>query len=72
MICFLVSIEKADETGLNDAVRNAKEPTEAVEIIKEWEELLKEQNKRIINIVAKQTELLQTFKESNGFLKSSA
>ena len=35
----VVSIEKTDETVLNDAVRNAKDPKEPVAIIKEFEEL---------------------------------
>lgn len=35
-----VDIEKKDETKLNDAVRNAKNPKEAVALIKDYEELL--------------------------------
>ena len=35
----VVSIKKTDETVLNDAVRNAKDPKEPVAIIKEFEEL---------------------------------
>ena len=38
----IVNIEKTDETGLNDVVRNAKDPKETVE---KFEELLKRQNK---------------------------
>lgn len=54
----LIDIEKKDETGLEDA----KYPKEAVEIIKEHQELFKCQNSKIINIVDKQGELLKRFK----------
>ena len=36
----LVDIEKKDETRLNDAIRNAKDPKEAVALLKNYEELL--------------------------------
>lgn len=57
----LVSIEKTDEIGLNDAIRNAKNRKEAVAVIRKCEELSKKQDKRIINIVEKQEELLKEF-----------
>lgn len=57
----LVSIEKTNETGLNDAIRNAKNRKEAVAIIRKCEKLSKKQDKGIIIIVAKQEELLKEF-----------
>ena len=36
-------------------------------IIKEYEETLKEENKKFINIVGKQGKSLKWFKESDGF-----
>ena len=54
----LVSIDKLDETGLNDVVRNAKDPKEAVAVIKKCKELLNGLNKKI-NIVAKQRKLMK-------------
>lgn len=59
---------KKDETGLEDA----KYPKEAVEIIKEHQELFKCQNSKIINIVDKQGELLKRFKGPNWFLEGIA
>ena len=64
----MVNIEKTDEKGLNDAVKHAKDPKEAVE---KFGELLKRQNKRITNIVVKQRELLKKIKESNGLSQSN-
>ena len=50
-----------------EEVKNAKDPKEAISLIKKYEELLKEENKKIINIVGKQGELLKKSKESNEF-----
>lgn len=64
----IVNTDKTDETGLNDTVRNAKGPKEVVE---KFEKLLKKRNKRIINIVVKQRELLKKIKESNHLSRSN-
>lgn len=64
----IVNTDKTDETGLNEAVRNAKGPKEVVE---KFEELLKKRNKRIINIVVKQREFLKKIKESNHLSRSN-
>lgn len=47
--------------GLNDAVRNAKDSKEVGETIKQFEELLKGQNRKIINVILKQRELFRLF-----------
>lgn len=59
---------KKDETGLEDA----KYPKEAVEIIKEHQELFKCQNSKIINIADKQGEPLKRFKGPDWFLEGIA
>ena len=63
-------MEIADEENyleVNEEVKDAKEPKEAISIIKKYEELLKGENRKIINIVEKQGELLKKMKESDGF-----
>lgn len=52
---LLIEIEDEDEPGLDKVVRNMKEPKEAIENIKRYEDILKSQNKKI-NIVGKQRE----------------
>ena len=51
----LIETEDEDEPGLDKVVRNMKEPKEAIENIKRYEDILKSQNKKI-NIVGKQRE----------------
>ena len=63
----LIETEDEDEPGLDEAVRNKKEPEEAIKIIKRYEEISKTQNRKIINIVGKQEQLLKKFKETEGF-----
>ena len=55
---------------LNEGVRKAKYPKEVAIVIKKHEELIKEQNQRIINIVSKQGELLKRFKELDEYFES--
>ena len=64
------TIEIADEedySGLNKEVKNAKEPKGATSIIKKYEQLLRGENRKIINIMEKQGELLKKFKEKDEF-----
>ena len=65
---MLANSEKNAELGLHNEVRNAKNPKEAKNLIKASEEILKEQNKKIINIARRQGELLKMFKKPDGFL----
>ena len=58
---LFIYTEKKDETGMGNVIRNAKDPKEAVAIIKEFEELLKGENKRIIKFFVKQGKLLKKF-----------
>lgn len=47
---------------MDEAVRDTKEPEEAIEIIKRYEEISKAQEGKIINIVGKQGQLFKKFK----------
>lgn len=46
----ILETEDQDDLDLHKAVKNTKESKEAVKIIKKYEEILENQNKRIINI----------------------
>ena len=70
----ILETEDQDDLDLDKAVKNTKESKEAVKIIKKYEEILENQNKRIINIertpwehMGKQGQLLKQFKEEGGF-----
>ena len=45
--------DEEDYLEVNEEVKDAKEPKEAISIIKKYEELLKGENRKIINIVEK-------------------
>ena len=64
------SNEEEDYLRMNEEVRNAKEPKDGISLIKKYEDLLKGTNKRIINIVVKQSEILKCFKEEDEFFDS--
>ena len=68
LLRLLANSEKNAQLGLHDEVRNAKNPKEAKNLIKMCEEILKRQNKKIINIARRQGELLKMFKKSDDFL----
>ena len=50
-----------------EEVKNAKDLKDGISLVKKYEDLLKSSNKKIINIVAKQDELLKRFKDSDEF-----
>ena len=56
-----------DYLELNEKVKNAKEPKDGVALVKKYEDLLKGKNKKIINIVGKQGELLKCFRDEDEF-----
>ena len=60
-------MDKKDYSELNDEVQSVKEPKETVSLFKKYEELLKGENRKTINILGKQGELLKRFKESDEF-----
>ena len=57
--------QKEDFLQMDQEVKNAKEPKDGISLIKKYEDLLKGANRKIINIVGKQGELLKRFKDSN-------
>ena len=62
------SILKASEeenANLNEEVKNEKSLNEGISLVQKYENLLKSANKKIINIVGKQGELLKRFKEED-------
>ena len=52
---------------MNEEVKNAKEPKDGISLVKKYDALLKGANRKIINIVGKQGELLKRFKDSDEF-----
>ena len=50
---------------INEEVKNAKELKDGMASVKKYEDLLKGANKKNINIVGKQGELLKRFKEEH-------
>ena len=64
----ILEIEDEDELELDEEVKAKKDPKEAVTIIKRNEKILRNQKRRIINIVEKQGQLLKWFKEAERFI----
>ena len=60
-------IDEEDYSELKEEVKNAKIAKEAISIIKKFEELLRGENRQIMNTVGKQVEFLKKFKESDEF-----
>ena len=52
-----------DYLELNEEVRNAKEKRDGIALVKKYENVLKGTNKKIINIVGKQGEILKCFRD---------
>ena len=62
-----ISDEEEDYLEMNEEVKNVKEPKDGVSLVKKYEIFLKGANRKIINIVRKQVELLKRFKDSDKF-----
>ena len=62
--------EEENYLQICEEAKNAKDLNECVFLVKKYEELLKSSNKKIINIVAKQGELLERFKDSDEIFDS--
>ena len=52
---------------MNEEVKNVKELKHGISLVKKYENLLKGANRKIINIVGKQRELLKRFKDNDEF-----
>ena len=59
-----------ENANLNEEVKNAKSFNERVLFGQKYENLLKGANKKVINIVGKQGELLKRFKEEGKFFSN--
>ena len=59
--------EEEDYLEMNEETANAKEPKEGIHLVEKYEDLLKGANRKILNIVGKQGELLKRFKDSDNF-----
>ena len=59
--------EEEDDLQISEEVENAKNPKYGISLVKKYEHLLKGANKKMINIVGKQGELLKRFKEEDKF-----
>ena len=62
--------EEEDYLQMNEEVKNAKKPKDGISLVKKYEDLLKWANRKIINIIEKQGELLKRFKENEEFFDS--
>ena len=60
-------VGKKDYSELNEEVKIVKKPKETISLFKKQEELLKEENIKIINILGNQEELLKKFMGSDEF-----
>ena len=60
-----VSNEEEDYLQMNEEVKIAKEVKDCMSLVKKYENLLKRANKRIINIVKRQGEILKKSKEED-------
>ena len=56
---ILEVFEKENYLQMCEKVKNAKDLKNSISLVKKYEDLLKSSNKKIINIVAKQVELLK-------------
>ena len=63
-----VSNKEENYLQLNEEVKNAKELKDGIALVNKYENLLKGVNKRSINTVRKQGQILKTFKEEDDFV----
>ena len=58
--------DDVEEQGLNKTVSNANNSQEVIAIIRRYDDLMKNQNKKPIGYIAKQGELLKKFKDTQN------
>ena len=63
----ILEVSEEQNANLNDKVKNVKSLNEGISLLQKYGNLLKDPNKKIINIVGKQGELLKRFKEEDEF-----
>ena len=61
----ILEVFEEENANLNGEVKNAKSLSEGISLVQKYENLFKGANKKIINIVGKQGELLKRFKEED-------
>ena len=61
----ILEVSGEENANLNEEVKNVKSLIEGISLVQKCENLLKGANKKIINIVGQQGELLKTFKEED-------
>ena len=59
--------EEEDYLQICEEVKNAKDLKDSISLVKKYEDLLRNSNKKITNIVAKQGKMLKRFKDSDEF-----
>ena len=63
----ILEVVEEEHLNLNEEVKNAKKVKDGISLVKKYENFLKRANKKIINIVGKQGELLKGFKQEDEF-----
>ena len=63
----ILEVVEEEHLNLNEEVKNAKKVKDGISLVKKYEIFLKRANKKIINIVGKQGELLKRFKQEDEF-----
>ena len=66
----ILEVVEEEHLNLNEEVKNAKKVKDGISLVKKYENFLKRANKKIINIVGKQGELLKRFKQEDEFFNS--
>ena len=69
LLASIVELSDGDKDylELNEEVRNAKKPKDGICLVKKYEDLLRAANRKIVNIVGKQGELLKIFRDAEEF-----
>ena len=63
----ILEVSEEENANLNEDVKNAKSLNKGISLLQKYENFLKGANKKIMNIVGKQGELLKRFKEEDKF-----
>lgn len=69
LLASIIEIVSEDNSELNEAVWNAKQPSEAIAVINKYEAVLEGENKKKINIAGKQEQLLKKFNDSENLFQ---
>ena len=67
----LMKKNKMEEQGLEEMANIIADPKEAIRMIKHYEQMVKTQNKKVINIFGRQGQLLKKFKDNKNLFKTT-